>query len=67
LPFEPNLPSATSSPPRWPPVYPPPLRVHDLRHTCASLLIRDGVSIKAVQHHRGQKGSLWLTDVIDGW
>ena len=27
---------------------PAALRVHDLRHTCASLLIREGASIKAV-------------------
>jgi excisionase family DNA binding protein len=33
------------------------LRVHDLRHTCASLLIREGASIKAVQHHLGHKSA----------
>jgi integrase len=31
--------------------------VHDLRHTCASLLIREGASIKAVQHHLGHKSA----------
>jgi integrase len=29
------------------------LRIHDLRHTCASLLIRQGVHPKAIQHHLG--------------
>jgi len=28
-------------------------RIHDLRHTCASLLIRRGVHPKAIQHHLG--------------
>lgn len=28
-------------------------RLYDLRHTCASLLIRQGASIKAVQKHMG--------------
>ncbi len=28
-------------------------RIHDLRHTCASLLIRQGVHPKAIQHHLG--------------
>ncbi|HVG65919.1 MAG TPA: tyrosine-type recombinase/integrase, partial [Actinomycetota bacterium] len=36
---------------------PADLRVHDLRHTCASLLIREGASIKAVQHHLGHKAA----------
>jgi integrase len=31
--------------------------VHDLRHPCASLLIREGASIKAVQHHLGHKSA----------
>jgi integrase len=31
--------------------------VHDLRRTCASLLIREGASIKAVQHHLGHKSA----------
>ncbi len=29
------------------------LRIHDLRHTCASLLISEGVHVKAVQRHFG--------------
>ena len=32
---------------------PPGLRWHDLRHTCASLLIREGASVKAVQRQLG--------------
>src|SRR6266498_4722111 len=31
------------------------LRFYDLRHTCASLLIREGASLKAVQRHMGHK------------
>ena len=29
------------------------VRIHDLRHTCASLLIRQGAHPKAIQHHLG--------------
>jgi integrase len=29
------------------------IRIHDLRHTCASLLIRQGVHPKAIQNHLG--------------
>jgi len=36
---------------------PPPARQHDRRHTCASLLVREGASIKAVQHHLGHKSA----------
>jgi integrase len=32
---------------------PESLRIHDLRHTCASLLIRHGASVKAVQQQLG--------------
>jgi integrase len=32
---------------------PPGLRWYDLRHTCASLLIREGASVKAVQRQLG--------------
>ena len=35
----------------------PDIRFHNLRHTCASLLIREGASIKAVQHHLGHKSA----------
>ena len=34
---------------------PADLRFYDLRHTCASLLIREGASLKAVQRHMGHK------------
>jgi len=34
---------------------PDALRWYDLRHTCASLLIRERASIKAVQKHMGHK------------
>ncbi|HVM35414.1 MAG TPA: tyrosine-type recombinase/integrase, partial [Actinomycetota bacterium] len=29
------------------------VRIHDLRHTCASLLIAQGAHPKAIQHHLG--------------
>lgn len=32
---------------------PPRLRFHDLRHTCASLLIAENVPAKAIQEHLG--------------
>jgi integrase len=32
---------------------PPTLRIHDLRHTCASILISRGVHPKAIQQHLG--------------
>jgi integrase len=41
---------------------PAALRVHDLRHTCASLLIREGASIKAVQHHLGHRSASITVD-----
>ncbi len=31
------------------------IRIHDIRHSCASLLIHKGVSIVAVSHHLGHK------------
>jgi len=34
---------------------PADLRFYDLRHTCASLLIREGGSVKAVMRHMGHK------------
>ena len=33
----------------------PDIRIHDLRHSCASLLISKGVSIVGVSHHLGHK------------
>jgi integrase len=37
---------------------PPTLRMHDLRHTAASLLIREGASIKALQKQLGHKDAV---------
>jgi integrase len=37
---------------------PATLRVHDLRHTAASLLIREGASIKALQKQLGHKDAV---------
>ena len=31
----------------------PPVRIHDLRHTCATLLIAQGAHAKAIQRHLG--------------
>jgi hypothetical protein len=61
--------ASTLSPRSWPPTRPWPyspatsapgllpegLRYYDLRHTCASLLIAQGASIKAVQKQLGHK------------
>jgi integrase len=38
------------------------LRAHDLRHTAASLLIREGASVKAVQRSLGQKSAVMTLD-----
>ncbi len=38
------------------------LRFHDLRHTCASLLIREGASVKAVQKTLGHKSATVTLD-----
>lgn len=37
---------------------PATLRMHDLRHTAASLLIREGASIKALQRQLGHKDAV---------
>ena len=39
------------------------VRIHDLRHTCASLLISKGASIKAVQNHLGHASAAMTLDV----
>lgn len=39
------------------------LRIHDLRHTAASLLIRDGASPKEVQHHLGHSSITVTMDI----
>jgi integrase len=41
---------------------PATLRAHDLRHTAASLLIREGASIKAVQRSLGHKSAVMTLD-----
>jgi integrase len=41
---------------------PEPLRAHDLRHTPASLLIREGASVKAVQRSLGHKSAVMTLD-----
>ena len=39
-----------------------PLRVHDLRHTAASLSIASGASVKAVQHQLGHRSATLTLD-----
>jgi integrase len=41
---------------------PATLRAHDLRHTAASLLIRQGASVKAVQRSLGHKSAVMTLD-----
>ena len=41
---------------------PATLRAHDLRHTAASLLIRQGASVKAVQAQLGHKSAVVTLD-----
>ena len=41
---------------------PKDLRMHDLRHTAASLMIREGASIKAVQKVLGHKSATVTLD-----
>ena len=45
------------------PALPQSLRVYDLRHTCASLLIAEGASIKAVQAQLGHKTATMTLDL----
>ena len=40
----------------------PKLRFHDPRHSCASLLIREGASVKAVQKTLGHKSATVTLD-----
>jgi integrase len=46
-----------------PALLPRTLRVYDLRHTCASLLIAEGASIKAVQAQLGHKTATMTLDL----
>jgi integrase len=48
---------AATRPGERPALLPETLRVYDLRHTCASLLIAEGASIKAVQAQLGHKAA----------
>ena len=41
----------------WAAGLPGRLRIHDLRHTCAALLISRGANVKAVQHHLGHSSA----------
>jgi integrase len=43
---------------------PETLRAHDLRHTAASLLIREGGSVKAVQRSLGHKSAVMTLDAM---
>jgi hypothetical protein len=47
---------------RLPRFLPESLRAHDLRHTAASLLIRQGASVKAVQKTLGHKSAVMTLD-----
>lgn len=46
-----------------PALLPRTLRVYDLRHTCASLMIAEGASIKAVQAQLGHKTATMTLDL----
>ncbi|KFI92481.1 phage integrase family protein [Bifidobacterium saguini DSM 23967] len=41
----------------------PRLTVHDLRHTAASLMVKSGANVKAVQHQLGHKSAAMTLDV----
>lgn len=54
---------AAAQPGERPALLPQTLRVYDLRHTCASLLIAEGASIKAVQAQLGHKTATMTLDL----
>jgi Phage integrase family len=54
---------ASARPGERPALLPETLRVYDLRHTCASLLIAEGASIKAVQAQLGHKTASMTLDL----
>jgi integrase len=54
---------AAAKPGERPALLSPSLRVYDLRHTCASLLIAEGASIKAVQAQMGHKTATMTLDL----
>lgn len=47
-------------------VIPPGLRIHDLRHTAASVAIRAGVNVKALQRMLGHESATMTLDVYAG-
>jgi integrase len=42
---------------------PPPPRLHDLRHTCASWMIQGGVQLTVVQRHLGHESIMITSDI----
>ena len=40
---------------------------HDLRHTCATLLLGRGVNSKLVQHHLGAASITMTLDLYSAW
>jgi integrase len=53
VPLDRTTPSLNSTRPAGPNPLPEDLRLYDLRHTAASLMIRQGASVKAVQKQLG--------------
>jgi integrase len=53
---------ARSAPGERPVLLPEALRMHDLRHTCASLLIAQGASVKAIQEQLGHASATVTLD-----
>jgi integrase len=45
----------------------PPIRWHDLRHTCATLLLGRGVHLKLVQHLLGHASITTTLDRYSHW
>lgn len=48
-------------------VLPEGLRIHDLRHTAASLMIMSGATVKDVQAALGHKSAAMTLDLYSGW
>lgn len=47
----------------WQPIAPPGVRIHDLRHTAASLAIASGADVKMVQEMLGHKSAVMTLDL----
>lgn len=45
----------------------PPVRIHDLRHTAASLAIQAGASVKTLQRMLGHASARLTLDIYAGW